>query len=34
MNPMIRDSVSDPWTVVGWDEAISHTAKRFKDIQK
>ncbi|MDA0681020.1 MAG: formate dehydrogenase subunit alpha [Proteobacteria bacterium] len=34
MNPMIRDSVDQPWTVVGWDEAISHTAKRFKEIQK
>jgi formate dehydrogenase major subunit len=34
LNPMIRDSVDDPWTVVGWDEAISHTAARFKDIQK
>lgn len=34
LNPMIRDSVDDPWQVVGWDEAISHTAKRFKSIQK
>ena len=34
MNPMIRDSTDDPWTVVGWDEAISHTASRFKAIQK
>ena len=33
MNPMIRDSIHDPWTVVSWDEAIQHTAKRFKDIQ-
>lgn len=34
LNPMIRESTDDPWRVVGWDEAISHTAKRFKDIQK
>ncbi|MEX2496011.1 MAG: formate dehydrogenase subunit alpha, partial [Woeseia sp.] len=34
MNPMIRESVDDPWQVVEWDEAISYTAKRFKDIQK
>ncbi len=34
LDPMIRDSVDEPWRVVDWDEAISHTAKRFKDIQK
>jgi formate dehydrogenase major subunit len=33
MNPMIRDSIHDPWTVVSWDEAIQHTAKQFKEIQ-
>src|SRR5210317_2558150 len=34
LDPMIRDSVNDPWKKVGWDEALAHTAKRFKDIQK
>jgi len=34
LDPMIRDSVADPWKKVGWDEAIQHTAKRFKDIQE
>jgi len=34
LEPMIRDSVDEPWRIVGWDEAISHTAKKFKDIQK
>ena len=34
MNPMIRETTDDPWTVVSWDEAIAHTAKRFKSIQE
>jgi len=34
LNPMIRNSTDEPWQVVGWDEAISHTAKRFKEIQQ
>jgi len=34
MNPMIRDSIHDPWQVVSWEEAIRHTASRFKDIQE
>ena len=33
MDPMIRDSIDQPWRKVSWDEAIRHTAKRFKDIQ-
>jgi formate dehydrogenase major subunit len=33
MNPMIRDSVSDPWKVVGWDEAISFAATKLRAIQ-
>ena len=32
LDPMIRESTDDPWRVVGWDEAISHTAERFKSI--
>ncbi len=31
--PMIRDSISDPWKEVGWDEAIQFAADRFKGIQ-
>jgi formate dehydrogenase major subunit len=31
--PMIRNSISDPWTVVTWEEAIAHTAREFKRIQ-
>ncbi|MSW39284.1 MAG: formate dehydrogenase subunit alpha, partial [Actinobacteria bacterium] len=31
--PMIRESISDPWQEVSWDEAISYTAAKFKDIQ-
>lgn len=33
MQPMIRDSIHEPWETVSWDEAIAHTAKRFKEIQ-
>jgi len=32
--PMIREKITDPWRVVSWDEAIQHTADRFKAIQK
>ncbi len=31
--PMIRAKITDPWTVVSWDEAIAHTAAEFKRIQ-
>jgi formate dehydrogenase major subunit len=34
MEPLIRDSIDEPWRKVSWDEAISHAAARFKDIQK
>ncbi len=33
LNPMIRDSISEPWRVVSWEEAIGFTARRFKEIQ-
>jgi formate dehydrogenase major subunit len=33
LEPMIRDSIHDPWQRVSWDEAISYAAKRFKEIQ-
>lgn len=32
--PMIRQSINEPWREVSWEEAIEYTAKRFRDIQK
>jgi formate dehydrogenase major subunit len=34
MDPLIRDSIHDPWRKVSWDEAIQYAAKRFKEIQE
>lgn len=34
LDPMIRESIHDPWRKVGWDEAIEYSAKRFKEIQE
>jgi len=34
LDPMIRDSTSDPWRKVTWDEAIGFAARRFKEIQE
>ena len=31
--PMVRESISDEWRVVGWDEAIDFAASRLKAIQ-
>ena len=31
--PMIRKSISDPWTEVSWDEAIGYAASEFKRLQ-
>jgi formate dehydrogenase major subunit len=33
LNPMIREKITDPWREVSWKEAVSFTAKRFKEIQ-
>jgi formate dehydrogenase major subunit len=33
LNPMIRESITDPWREVSWDEAISYTATKFKALQ-
>jgi len=33
LKPMIRERITDPWREVAWEEAISFTAKRFKEIQ-
>ncbi|MEN9712753.1 MAG: hypothetical protein RLY90_1014, partial [Pseudomonadota bacterium] len=31
--PMIRDSISDPWKEVSWDEALRYAAQRIQGIQ-
>lgn len=31
--PMIRDSIDQPWRAVSWEEAIGFAASRFKSIQ-
>ena len=33
LNPMIRNSVEEPWREVSWDEAIAHTAGEFRRIE-
>jgi len=33
LDPLMRDSIDEPWRKVSWDEAIQYTAKRFKEIQ-
>ncbi|WP_372603999.1 formate dehydrogenase subunit alpha, partial [Actibacterium sp.] len=33
LNPMIRDTIDQPWREVSWDEALSFTAARLRDIQ-
>ena len=33
LEPMIREKITDPWTTVSWDEAITFAATRLKDIQ-
>ena len=33
LNPMIRESIDQPWREVSWDEAISYTADRIKQIK-
>jgi formate dehydrogenase major subunit len=33
LNPMVRDTIDQPWREVTWDEAISFAASRFKEIQ-
>ncbi len=32
LNPMIRDSINDPWTEVSWPEAMDFAAKRMQAI--
>jgi formate dehydrogenase major subunit len=33
LEPMIREKITDEWTKVSWDEAISYAANKFKAIQ-
>ncbi|RAH97293.1 formate dehydrogenase subunit alpha [Acuticoccus sediminis] len=33
LDPMIRESVDEPWRVVSWDEAIAFAADRMRGIQ-
>lgn len=33
LEPMMRDSIDDPWRVVSWDEAIQRVAEGFSAIQ-
>jgi formate dehydrogenase major subunit len=33
LTPMVRESVSDPWREVSWEEAIGYTARRLREIQ-
>ncbi len=34
LQPMVRDSIDDPWTVVSWDDAIATVAAGFRTIQQ
>ncbi len=34
LNPMIRDSINDPWKEVTWDEALTFTATRLRGLQE
>jgi len=34
LNPMIRETIDQPWREVSWDEALSFTANRMKSLQK
>ncbi|MCZ8017366.1 formate dehydrogenase subunit alpha [Novosphingobium sp.] len=33
LEPMIRESIEDPWRVVSWDEAFAYTAQRLNAIK-
>ncbi|HEX4358010.1 MAG TPA: formate dehydrogenase subunit alpha [Pseudonocardia sp.] len=33
MEPMVRDSIAEPWRTVSWEEAIGFTARRLLEIQ-
>ncbi|MEI7549423.1 MAG: formate dehydrogenase subunit alpha [Actinomycetes bacterium] len=33
LEPMVRESITDPWRKVSWNEAITYAAARLKDVQ-
>ncbi len=33
LSPMVRESITDPWRTVSWDEAIGYAATRLRAIQ-
>src|SRR5262249_8367326 len=33
LKPMVRETITDPWREVSWDEAINYAASEFKRIQ-
>jgi formate dehydrogenase major subunit len=33
LTPMVRDTITDPWRVMSWEEAIEYTADRLRSIQ-
>jgi formate dehydrogenase major subunit len=34
LEPMIRENITDEWTVVDWDTAINYTATKMREIQE
>nr|WP_211097958.1 formate dehydrogenase subunit alpha [Ahrensia kielensis] len=34
LNPMIRDSIDEPWQEVSWDEALTFAANRMRGLQE
>ncbi|NVJ94086.1 MAG: formate dehydrogenase subunit alpha [Marivivens sp.] len=34
LNPMIRDTIDEPWREVSWDEALSFAANRLRGLQE
>jgi formate dehydrogenase major subunit len=34
LNPMVRESIDDPWRVVSWEEAIETAARGFRRLQE
>jgi formate dehydrogenase major subunit len=34
LEPMLRPSIAEPWRVVSWEEAITHTASEFRRLQR
>ncbi|MFJ6674065.1 formate dehydrogenase subunit alpha [Actinosynnema sp. NPDC091369] len=33
LTPMVREKITDPWREVSWEEAITYTASRMREIQ-